>query len=92
MMLLRSSKIFVQSKWSVPMWCASLNLRKAYDRIEYNALFDAMKVQGVPHAYLKLAASLYHDQVGLIQGRQFPIKREETFLAHCYLMLAWSTR
>ena len=46
-----------------------------FDRIEYNALFDALKVQGVPHAYFKLIASLYHDQVGLVQGRQFPIKR-----------------
>ena len=41
----------------------------AFDRTEYNALFD------VPHAYLKLIASLYHDQVGLVQGKQFPIKR-----------------
>ena len=45
-------------EWSVPMWCASLDLRKAFDRIEYNALFDALKVQGVPYAYLKLIASL----------------------------------
>ena len=62
-------------EWSVPMWCASLDLRKAFDRIEYNELFDALKVQGVPYAYLKLIASSYHDQVGLVQGRQFPIKR-----------------
>ena len=34
-----------------------------------------LKVQGVPHAYLERLASLYHDQVGLVQGRQFPIKR-----------------
>ena len=61
--------------WSVPMWCASLDLRKAFDRIEYNALFEAMKVQGVPHASLKLLASLYHDQVGVVQGQTFPIKR-----------------
>ena len=27
------------------------------------------------YAYLKLIASLYHDQVRLVQGRQFPIKR-----------------
>ena len=62
-------------EWSVPIWFASLDLRKAFDRIEYNALFDALKMQGVPHAYLKLIASLYHDQVGLVQGKQFPIKR-----------------
>ena len=78
-------------EWSVPMWYASLDLRKAFDRIDYNALFNALKVQGVPFAYLKLLPSLYHtvsyysmyhDQVGLVQGRQFPIK------AHCYSLLA----
>ena len=42
---------------SVPMWCASLDWRKAFDRIGYNALFDAMRAHGVPHAYLKLLAS-----------------------------------
>ena len=57
------------------MWCASLHLRKAFDRIDYNALFDALKGHGVPYAYFKLTASWYHDQAGLIQGRQFPIKR-----------------
>ena len=62
-------------EWSVVMWCAGLDLRKAFDRIEYNALFDAFKVQGVPHAYLQLIVSWYHDQIGLVQGRQFPIKR-----------------
>ena len=72
--------MFVQSLWNGRSQCgvqvcASIDLRKAFDRIEYNALFDAMRVQGVPHAYLKLLASLYHDHVGLVQGRKFPIKR-----------------
>ena len=30
---------------------------------------------GVPHAYLQLIVSWYHDLIGLVQGRQFPIKR-----------------
>ena len=41
-------------EWSVPIWCASLDLRRPFDRIGYNALFDVFKVQRVPHAYLKL--------------------------------------
>ena len=32
----------------------------------------------MPHAYLKLLGSLYHAQVGLVQGRQLPIKRGVT--------------
>ena len=63
-------------EWSVPMWCASLDLRTAFDRIEYNALFGVLKVHGVPHPFLKLIASLYYDQVGLAQGNKFPIKRD----------------
>ena len=38
--------------WSVPMWCASLGLRTAFDRIEYNALFHAMRARAVPHELL----------------------------------------
>ena len=53
------------------MWCANLDLRIPFDRIEYNALFDALKVHWVPHVYLKLIPSLYHDQVGLVQGKHF---------------------
>ena len=50
------------------MWSASVDLRKECHRIEENALFDATKVQEVLQAW-------YHDQVELVQGRQFPIKR-----------------
>ena len=47
----RSLRMCVQSlwqEWSVPMWCASWNLRKTCARIGSNAWFDALKVQGVP--------------------------------------------
>ena len=29
----------------VPMWCANLDLRKAFDRIKYNALFGVFFVE-----------------------------------------------
>ena len=41
------------TEWSVPMWCARLDLRKVFDHIGYNALSDTLEEQGVPHAYLK---------------------------------------
>ena len=57
-------------EWLVPMRCASLDLRKTFDRIQYNALFDAMTVRGGPHAYFKFFASLHHDHVGLVYDWQ----------------------
>ena len=60
-------------EWSVPMWCPSLDLQKSFDRIQYNALFEALKAHGVPHACLKLLVSSYQDQLRLVRGKQFPI-------------------
>ena len=56
--------------WKVRMRRASFE----YNAIEYNVLFVSMAVQGVrrvPHTHLKLVGSLYHDHVGMAQGRHF---------------------
>ena len=69
--------VCLQSVWSglsrcgVQVWICGKRLIV----LNTTRCFDALKVHGVPFAYLKLVPSLYHDQVGLVQGRQFPIKR-----------------
>ena len=61
---------------NVELWFASLDLRKAFDRIEYGALFGALAEQGVSRDYLALLASLYSDQVGIVHGGcKFKIQR-----------------
>ena len=63
-------------EWNMPLWFASLDLRKAFDRIEYGALFSALESQGVDRAYLALLASMYNAQTGSVQGgANFPIQR-----------------
>ena len=58
------------------MWFASLDLTKAFDKIEHDALFQALLRQGVPPSYLALLTSLYRKQTGSVQGgRSFSIKR-----------------
>ena len=49
-------------EWSVPMWCANLDLRKLF------IVLSTMRCliffwQGVPHAYLKLIGSMCHAQL-----------------------------
>ena len=60
----------------MPLWFASLDLRKAFDRVEWKALFEALNEQGLPEEYQHLLAMLYDNQVGTLgQGQYFPIRR-----------------
>jgi len=63
-------------EWNIPLWMASLDLRKAFDRVEYPALFEALQAQGVPPAYLALLAEMYRGQSGhLREAEDFQIGR-----------------
>ena len=54
----------------------SLDLSKAFDRIELEPLFQALSDQGICENYLRILASIYTGQTGQLRGsRQFPIQR-----------------
>ena len=62
--------------WNFDLWMASLDLRKAFDKIEYDSLFGALRAQGVPPEYVDLLASFYQNQTGAVEGSMaFPIQR-----------------
>ena len=59
-----------------PCGFASLDLTKAFDRVEYGPLFEALLEQGVPKPYCALLWKLYQNQSGkLQQGHGFSIQR-----------------
>jgi len=45
--------------WESDIWFASLDLQKAFDRIEHDSLFQALQAQGVPDTYLQVLRRLY---------------------------------
>ena len=54
-------------EWNSPIWFLSIDLTKAFDKIAYAALFQALEDQGVEEKYLVLLRALYsgqHGQVG----------------------------
>ena len=55
-------------EWNIPLYCASLDLRKAFDRIEYSVLFSALRSQGVSEDYIAILASMYQNKSGRIRG------------------------
>ena len=63
-------------EWNAPVWIISIDLQKAFDRIEYKALFSALAEQGVDDSYLSLLQRLYSNQSGNVANEvKFPVTR-----------------
>ena len=64
------------NEWNLPLWMISLDLRKAFDRINFHPLFNALREQKVPLAYIQLLSALYEKQQGCVNGSYlFAIER-----------------
>ena len=64
------------NEFEIPLWLASLDLKKTFDRIEYFALSDALRDQGLPEPEIALLLNLYSNQTGYVEiGKGFPILR-----------------
>ena len=47
-----------------PLWIVSIDLRKAFDRIEHNKLSQALRKQGLEEGYIGLLQKIYEHQKG----------------------------
>ena len=64
------------SEWNLPLFIASLDLKKAFDRVEHGALFQALRDQGAEEPYISLLLEMYRDQTATANGsRSFSIHR-----------------
>lgn len=55
-------------EWNIPVWMAPLDLKKAPDRVEYNAFVEAPLTQGVPPEQLAALAEMYRGQSRHLRG------------------------
>ena len=63
-------------EWNAEIWFANLDLTKAFDRVEHDQLFQALKEQHVPQPYIALLRAIYSSQTGSVfGGRPFAIQR-----------------
>ena len=63
-------------EWQCGIWFASLDLRKAFDKVEHGALFAALTAQGIEDGDLDLLMDMCQDQTGAVPGSEkFSIQR-----------------
>ena len=58
-------------EFNTPLWIACIDLRKAFDRIQYGPLFQALREQGIPNPYVAFMSELYRDQWGYVRGGSY---------------------
>ena len=87
----------------MPLWMLSIDLRKAFDTVDHEALLHALQLHGIDEKYRVLLQVLYSNQYGCANGsRDFPILRGvkqgdvlSAILFNCVLDVAfqrWKTR
>ena len=55
-------------EFNTPLWLVSLDLRKAFDTVEFEPLLAALRLQGISEAYVQLISDLYSKQWGYVMG------------------------
>ncbi len=62
-------------EFNVPIWIVSIDISKAFDRLEHNVLFEALKLHGVKSGYIGLLQLLYSNQKRMVGEFSFNISR-----------------
>ena len=65
-LLIAESVISKSLEYNVELWLVSVDLRKAFDRVEHDMLFKALRSHGLGEAYCKLLRQLYDGQEGVL--------------------------
>ena len=62
-------------EFNVPAWFVSIDLKKAFDKVEHGALFTALRAANIDSEYISLLQLLYKEQHGNVGGNRFRISR-----------------
>lgn len=63
-------------EYNMDIWICSIDLQKAFDRIEFSSIFDALRNHGISEPYVQLLQALYSHQYATVHdSSHFPIFR-----------------
>ena len=58
-------------EFKIPVWTASLNMQKAFDRVEHVTIFQALRYFEVEESLIVLVQLLYEHQSGTIDEKYY---------------------
>ena len=61
-------------EYNVLLWVVTIDLKKAFDRVDHTAMFKALRKQ-MDGEYVNLLEQLYKNQYGNVGTHRFPITR-----------------
>ena len=59
-------------EWNIPLWIASLDLKKAFDKISFSCIFSALCAQGISDEMVSLLLDLYVNPSALFIKQDAP--------------------
>eukprot|EP00959_Pyramimonas_sp_CCMP1952_P209764 4388729-Pyramimonas_sp.AAC.1 len=66
-------------EWQLPLWAARIDFKKAFDCVDRDCMWGALRQQHLPTAYITLLRHLYSTQTGTVRtdtnSRAFNIER-----------------
>jgi hypothetical protein len=66
-------------EFNMSLWAATVDFQKAFDTVEHDSIWKAMRDIGIPEAYIRVFSWLYREQFGIVRGavssRKFAIQR-----------------
>ena len=74
-LLVMESMIAKGIEYNIPVWIVSIDLKKAFDRINHEALFKALADQNLDDEHIALLQCLYKHQRGIVGEYDFDIIR-----------------
>ena len=76
---LPSRAIITSFSHQLPPWAAAVDFKKAFDCVDHKHLWDALRQQHIPEAYITLLQHMYNDQTATVRtdtsSRSFSIQR-----------------
>eukprot|EP00959_Pyramimonas_sp_CCMP1952_P114752 2399023-Pyramimonas_sp.AAC.1 len=57
----------ISYEWQQPLWAAAIDFKETFDCVDHDCMWDALRQQHIPPAYITFPRHLYTIQAGTVR-------------------------